>query len=108
MLLTKNFGHSKYNIALGERILGLEDKISMRAFFYSDLMYLNYTNLQRVKEKLPLCVFYNIFPKRVVKSKKTCLMNKFINGGPLDSGHPVYIAYTFFAFYYFSQDFECL
>ena len=35
MLLTKNFGHSKYNIALGERILGLEDKISMHVGFFT-------------------------------------------------------------------------
>ena len=89
MLLTKNFGHSKYNIALGERILGLDDKVSMHSFFYSDLMYLNYTNVQRVKEKFSLFVFYNISPKQVVKSKKTCLLNKFINGGPIVSSHPV-------------------
>ena len=32
MLLTKNFGHSKYNIALGVRILDLEDNVSMHVF----------------------------------------------------------------------------
>ena len=57
--------------------------------FYSDFLYLNYTNLQRVKEKFPLFVFNNISPKNVVKLKKTCLLNKFINGGPLVSSHTV-------------------
>ena len=32
MLLTENFGHSKYNIALGVRILDLEDNMSMHVF----------------------------------------------------------------------------
>ena len=32
MLLTKNFGHAKYNIALGVRILDLEDNMSMHVF----------------------------------------------------------------------------
>ena len=32
MLLTRNFGHSKYNIALGVRILDLEDNISIHVF----------------------------------------------------------------------------
>ena len=31
-LLTRNFGFSRYNMAIGVRALGLEDKVSMQSF----------------------------------------------------------------------------
>ena len=36
-LLTRNFGLTKNNMALGLRVLGLEDKVSMHVFFTQNL-----------------------------------------------------------------------
>ena len=90
-LLTKNYGLSNHKMALGVKVSGLEYKVGIHCFFYSDFMYLNGANLQMVKEMSPLFVSYDIFPKRAEILKKNCLLNKFITGGPFFMHHPVLV-----------------
>jgi hypothetical protein len=52
-------------------------------------MYLDCANLQMVKKMFPLFVSFDILPKRVEMLKKTCLLNKFVIGGPFFMHHPV-------------------
>ena len=86
---TKIHGISNHKMALGIRVLGLEDKVGIHCFFYSDFMYLDCANLQTVKEMSPLFVSFDILPKRAEILKKTCLLNKFVTGGPFFMHHPV-------------------
>ena len=80
-LLTRNFGLSKYDMALGVRVLGLEDKVSMYGFLLLEFVYLHCCNLQRVKGRFLLLVSFDFSLKRAEKLMITGLLNKFVNGG---------------------------
>ena len=63
-LLIKNYGLYNHKVALGVKVSGLEYKVGIHYFFYSDFMYLDCVNLQMVKEMSTLFVSFDILPKR--------------------------------------------
>ena len=73
-------------------------------FFYSDFMYLDFANVQLVKEMSPLFFFFDILPKRAEILKKTCLLNKVVIGGPFFMHHPVVVLLKYHQDYWVKID----
>ena len=88
-LLTRNFGFSRYNMAIGVRALGLEDKVSMQSFLLRIYVFTLYQPSEGQRKVPFVCLFWFFCQKRAEKLKKTGLLNKVITGGPLFSSHPV-------------------
>ena len=82
-LLTRNFGFSRYNRAIGVRALGLEDKVSMQSFLlriYVFTLYQPSEGQRKVHFFLSLLIFCQ---KSAEKLKKTGLLHKVITGGAI-------------------------
>ena len=88
-LLTRNFGFSRYDMALGVKALGLEDKVSMHSFLLRIHVFTLYQPSEGQRKVPFVCLFWFFSKKRREKLKKTGLLNKVITGGPLFSSHPV-------------------
>ena len=82
-LLTKIHGISNHKMALGVRVLGLEDKVGIHCFFYSDFMYLDCANLQTVKEMSPLFVSFDILQKKGKNIEENLLIEQICHWGAI-------------------------
>ena len=99
-LLTKNYGLSDHEMALGVRVLGLEDKVYMYVFFDQALFIYTLPTFRWSKNG-PL--YFCFFPKCVEKLMKTYLLIKSITEEPLFMHHPVHISSTYLCTYYYSS-----
>ena len=79
-LLTRNFGFSRYNMALGVKALGLENKVSMHSFLLGLYAFTLYQPSEG-QRKVPLFFSFDFFQKRAEKLKKTGILNKVNTGG---------------------------
>ena len=70
-------------MALGIRVLGLEDKVGIHCFFYSDFMYLDCANLQTVKEMSPLFVSFDILQKKGKNIEENLLIEQICHWGAI-------------------------
>ena len=78
-LLTRNFGFSRYNMALGVKALGLEEKVSM----HSSLLMITVSTFKWSK-KGSFCLSLLIFlQKRAERLKKIGILSKVITGGAI-------------------------
>ena len=80
---TKIHGISNHKMALGIRVLGLEDKVGIHCFFYSDFMYLDCANLQTVKEMSPLFVSFDILQKKGKNIEENLLIEQICHWGAI-------------------------
>ena len=92
-LLTRNFGFSRYNMALWVKTLGLEDKVSMHSFLLRIYKFTLYQPSEG-QRKVPFVCRFWFFTKRIEKFKKIGLMNILITMGPLFSSHPLHALTT--------------
>ena len=56
-LLTRNFGFSRYNMALGVKALGLEEKVSMHSFLLIIYVFTLYQPLKGQRKVPFVCLF---------------------------------------------------
>ena len=80
-LLTRNFGFSRYNMAIGVRALGLEDKVSMQSFLQR-LYALTIYKPSEGQRKVPFVCLFWFFAKKGQKNwRKLAYWTKLSQGG---------------------------
>ena len=94
---TKIHGISNHKMALGIRVLGLEDKVGIHCFFYSDFMYLDCANLQTVKEMSPLFAFFDILQKKGKNIEENLLIEQICHWGSILYASPCTPNFSFFS-----------
>ena len=88
-LLTRNFGFSRYDMAIGVRALGLEDKVSMQIFLLRIYVFTLYQPSEGQRKVPFVCLFWFFAKKGQKNWRKLAYWTKLSQGGPLFSSHPV-------------------
>ena len=80
-LLTRNFGFSRYNMAIGVRALGLEDEVSMQSFLQRIYVLTLYQPSEGQRKVYFVCLFW-FSAKKVQKNwRKLAYCTKLSQGG---------------------------
>ena len=80
-LLTRNFGFSRFNMAIGVRALGLEDKVSMQSFLLRIYVFTLYQPSEGQRKVPFVCLFWFFAKKGQKNWRKLAYWTKLSQGG---------------------------